>query len=41
MYALDALRAIMMLLGIVLHAGITYAVSDPGAVWSIKDAHTL
>ncbi|MFN8256182.1 MAG: acyltransferase family protein [Bacteroidales bacterium] len=36
-YALDALRAIMMLLGIVLHAGITYASFDYTAFWPVKD----
>jgi glucans biosynthesis protein C len=37
-YSLDALRAIMMLLGIVLHAGITYGVVDLGAAWNLKDS---
>lgn len=36
-YALDALRAIMMLLGILLHAGITYGIGDYAAFWPIKD----
>lgn len=37
-YALDALRAIMMLLGLVLHAGITYATADYASFWPLKDA---
>ncbi|ULQ52182.1 acyltransferase family protein [Flavihumibacter fluvii] len=36
-YALDALRALMMLLGIILHAGITYGVGDYATFWPIKD----
>jgi glucans biosynthesis protein C len=36
-YALDALRAIMMLLGIILHAGLTYSSMDYGKFWPIKD----
>jgi fucose 4-O-acetylase-like acetyltransferase len=36
-YSLDALRAVMMLLGIVIHAGITYASIDYGRSWSLKD----
>ncbi|HNP24975.1 MAG TPA: acyltransferase family protein [Panacibacter sp.] len=36
-YALDALRAIMMLLGIVLHTGITYTVIDYTPAWILKD----
>ena len=36
-FALDALRGIMMLLGIVLHAAITYGVKDYQAVWPLKD----
>jgi len=36
-YALDALRAIMMLLGIVIHASITYGSIDYGTAWSLKD----
>lgn len=39
-YALDALRAIMMLLGIVLHAAITYGIYTDKAVWSLQDSHT-
>lgn len=35
-YALDALRAIMMLLGIVLHTAITYGIFDYEKFWSIK-----
>lgn len=36
-YALDALRAIMMLLGLVIHASITYGSIDYGRAWSLKD----
>lgn len=36
-YALDAVRAIMMLLGIVLHSAVTYAVADRGEEWPLKD----
>ncbi|TXG39301.1 acyltransferase family protein [Seonamhaeicola maritimus] len=36
-HSLDSLRAIMMLLGLVIHSAITYGVIDYGRVWSIKD----
>lgn len=36
-HALDSLRAIMMLLGIVLHTAMTYAVNDYGDHWLYKD----
>ncbi len=36
-YALDALRAIMMLLGIVLHTEITYGVIGYSEAWPLKD----
>ncbi|WP_299626644.1 acyltransferase family protein [uncultured Tenacibaculum sp.] len=39
-HSLDALRAIMMLLGIVLHAALTYNITDHGNAWSIKDPNT-
>jgi glucan biosynthesis protein C len=39
-YSLDALRAIMMLLGIVLHAGITYGKIDYQTAWPLKDTST-
>lgn len=35
-HGLDALRAIMMLLGIVLHAGLTYASGNYSTFWSLK-----
>lgn len=38
-YALDALRAIMMLLGIVIHASITYGSKDYGTAWTLKDTN--
>lgn len=36
-YSLDSLRAIMMLLGVVLHSAATYAVIDFGDNWPLKD----
>ncbi|WP_241479998.1 acyltransferase family protein [Kordia jejudonensis] len=36
-HSLDSLRAIMMLLGLVLHSALTYNVTYHGSVWSIKD----
>lgn len=36
-HSLDSLRAIMMLLGLVIHSAITYGVVDYGASWTIKD----
>jgi len=36
-YALDALRAIMMLLGIVIHASVTYGSINYGTTWPLKD----
>lgn len=36
-HSLDSLRAIMMILGLVFHSALTYAVSDFGAGWPIKD----
>ncbi|OBQ46011.1 acyltransferase family protein [Tamlana sp. s12] len=36
-HSLDSLRAIMMLLGLVIHSAITYGVIEYGS-WSIKDA---
>ncbi|MEJ1239333.1 acyltransferase family protein [Chryseolinea sp. T2] len=39
-YALDALRAAMMLLGIVLHASITYGAIDYQEAWPLKDSST-
>lgn len=36
-YSLDALRAIMMLLGVVIHSAITYASADFGDAWPLKD----
>ncbi|MBT5078926.1 MAG: acyltransferase family protein, partial [Candidatus Marinimicrobia bacterium] len=38
-YSLDSLRAIMMLLGLVLHSAITYGVYENSA-WSLKDSIT-
>lgn len=37
LHSLDSLRAIMMLLGIVLHATDTYLVKDLGEVWPLQD----
>ena len=36
-YSLDALRAIMMLLGIILHASLTYGSHEYGKMWPIKN----
>ena len=36
-HSLDALRAIMMLLGLVIHSAITYGEVDYGSSWSLKD----
>ena len=40
LHALDSLRAVMMLLGLVLHSGLTYGVTDYGQAWSLKDPET-
>ena len=39
-HALDALRAAMMLLGIVLHAGLSYTHLPTRPLWPFKDRHT-
>ncbi|MCH2194880.1 acyltransferase family protein [Kordia sp.] len=36
-HSLDSLRAIMMMLGLVLHSALTYNVTNHGNVWIIKD----
>ncbi len=36
-HSFDALRAVMMLLGLVLHSALTYNVSDHGDGWGLKD----
>jgi glucan biosynthesis protein C len=36
-HSLDSLRAIMMLLGLVIHSALTYAVFDFGEGWPLKD----
>jgi glucans biosynthesis protein C len=36
-YSLDALRGIMMLLGLVIHCGVTYGSFDYGTAWPLKD----
>lgn len=36
-HALDSLRAVMMMLGLVLHSALTYSVTDYGDAWSLKD----
>lgn len=36
-HSLDSLRAIMMLLGIVLHSAITYGKMDYSETWILKD----
>ncbi|MBT4099962.1 MAG: hypothetical protein HOM68_02150 [Gemmatimonadetes bacterium] len=37
LHALDSLRAVMMMLGLVLHSAVTYTDSDLGSAWSLKD----
>ena len=38
-HGFDAMRAIMMMLGLVLHASMTYSDIDYGAVWPLKDVN--
>ena len=40
LHALDSLRAVMMLLGLVLHSAISYGTMDFGDAWSLKDPDT-
>ena len=40
LHALDGLRAVMMLLGLVLHSLDSYTVTDLGGAWPFKDAAT-
>jgi peptidoglycan/LPS O-acetylase OafA/YrhL len=40
LHALDSLRAVMMLLGLVLHSAISYGAFDFGEAWSLKDPDT-
>lgn len=40
LHALDSLRAIMMLLGLVLHSAISYGTMDYGDAWTLKDPET-
>src|SRR6056297_1407596 len=37
LHALDSLRAIMMMLGLVLHSVLTYIGGEPYAAWKIRD----
>jgi fucose 4-O-acetylase-like acetyltransferase len=39
-HAMDSLRAIMMMLGLVLHSALTYAITDYGRAWSLKDPNS-
>jgi len=39
-HAMDSLRAIMMMLGLVLHSAITYGVYDYSGGWSLKDPNS-
>lgn len=39
-HSLDSLRAIMMMLGLVLHSALTYNVTNHGNVWTIKDTES-
>ena len=36
-HSLDALRAIMMMLGLVIHSALTYNVTNHGEAWALKD----
>ena len=40
LHALDSLRAIMMMLGIVLHTSITYIGGKPSTGWPMRDPNT-
>jgi len=40
LHALDSLRGIMMMLGLVLHSAVTYGDLDLGSAWSLKDPDT-
>jgi glucan biosynthesis protein C len=37
LHSLDSLRAIMMLLGLVIHSSITYGIYEYGDTWVLKD----
>lgn len=39
-HSMDSLRAIMMLLGLVIHSALTYGVVDYGDSWSLKDPNS-
>ena len=39
-HSLDSLRAIMMLLGVILHSALTYNITNHGEVWNLKDPET-
>ena len=39
-HSLDSLRAIMMLLGLVLHSALTYNITFHGEAWALKDPET-
>tara|TARA_R110002111_G_scaffold260707_2_gene332536 strand:- start:159 stop:1364 length:1206 start_codon:yes stop_codon:yes gene_type:complete len=39
-HSLDSLRAIMMLLGLVLHSALTYNITYHGDAWSLKDPNS-
>ncbi|MBK7426369.1 MAG: acyltransferase family protein [Saprospiraceae bacterium] len=41
LHALDSLRAIMMMLGIVLHSVLTYIGGEPYAAWRIRDPNNF
>ncbi|AZQ61713.1 2,3,4,5-tetrahydropyridine-2,6-carboxylate N-succinyltransferase [Flammeovirga pectinis] len=40
LHSLDALRGIMMLLGLIIHSAITYGSADYGGAWRLKDPLT-
>lgn len=38
-HALDALRASMMVLGVAMHAGLSYGGTPANPIWGVKDPH--
>ncbi|MEE9363723.1 MAG: acyltransferase family protein [Cellulophaga sp.] len=40
-HSLDALRAVMMLLGVIIHSALTYNVTNHGKAWILKDPNSV
>ncbi len=40
LHALDSLRAVLMLLGLVFHSALTYVTYENNAMWALKDSET-